>query len=288
MKPSHLFILSGTSGSGKSAAVKCFEDMGYFCVDNLPVKLIPLFIDLIRRSSGGPERVALVIDIREGTFLQGFPESLAELRTSIQDVQVLFLEADDAVVVRRFSETRRPHPVAGAGSVEDGIAREREILRPLRENADRIIDTSRFNVHELKAYLFDQFSGEGKQHALFVSVVSFGYKYGLPAEADLVFDVRFLPNPYFVERLRDKTGLDGAVVDYLDATPGFAPFCAKLEALLEFLLPEYVHEGKSYLTLAFGCTGGRHRSVALAERFGVRLRDQDHRVRIEHRDVLKQ
>jgi UPF0042 nucleotide-binding protein len=289
MKPERLVILSGMSGSGKSAAVKCFEDLGYFCVDNLPIKLIPLFIDLIRRGGEGPDRVALVIDIREGKFLQDFPENLDELRASIRDVQVLFFEADDSVLVRRFSETRRPHPLSPAGDLlEEGIAREREALRPLRDRADRIIDTSKFNVHELRAFLFDQFSQESRQRSLFVSVISFGYKHGLPAEADLVLDVRFLPNPYFVERLRARSGLDAEVVQYLEGQPEFTAFCGKMEDLLEFLLPQYAREGKTYLSLAFGCTGGRHRSVALAERLGAFLRSRDYHVRIDHRDVAKE
>ncbi|MGD8375885.1 MAG: RNase adapter RapZ [Acidobacteriota bacterium] len=287
MKPEQLFILSGMSGSGKSAAVKCFEDMGFFCVDNLPLKLIPVFIDLTRRSGEGPDRVALVIDIRERRHLQDFPQSLAELRSSIHRVEVLFFEADDPVLVRRFSETRRPHPLADRGSVEEGIQAEREALRPLRENADRIIDTSRFNVHELRTFLFDQFSDADRQRTLFVSVLSFGYKHGIPAEADLVLDVRFLPNPYFVEALRPRSGLDAEVVAYLAKKTEFEEFCRRMQDLLAFLLPEYVREGKSYLTLAFGCTGGRHRSVALAERFGVFLQDQGYRTRVQHRDVGK-
>ena len=288
MKPTSLYILSGMSGSGKSAAVKCFEDMGFFCVDNLPLKLIPVFIDLLRRSAGGPERVALVIDIREGSFLEGFPEVLEEVRASIPTVQVLFFEATDPALVRRFSETRRPHPLPGASSVEEGIAREHEVLGPLRERADRIIDTTKLNVHELKTYLFDHFSGEERQQTLFVSVVSFGYKHGLPSDADLVFDVRFLPNPFFVERLRAKSGLDREVVEYLEGIQEYRLFCAKVDDLLEFLLPQYVREGKSYLTVAFGCTGGRHRSVALAERTGALLGAQEYRTRVNHRDVSKE
>ena len=287
MKPQCLYILSGLSGSGKSAAVKTFEDMGFFCVDNLPLTLIPVFIDLIKSSGDGPDRVALVIDIREGSFLRGIPETLEEIRSSIPEVQVLFFEATDPVLVRRFSETRRPHPLPGATSLEDGIARERQVLLPVRERADRIIDTSRFNVHELKTYLFDNFSGE-EQPKLFVSVQSFGYKHGLPTDADLIFDVRFVPNPYFVERLRAKSGLDQEVVEFLEGKAEYQEFCAKIGDLLGFLLPYYVREGKSYLTVAIGCTGGRHRSVAVAERLGAGLREQEYRTRINHRDVFKE
>jgi UPF0042 nucleotide-binding protein len=288
MKPSRLVILSGMSGSGKSAAVRCFEDMGYFCVDNLPIKLIPLFIELIGRSAEVRDRIALVIDIREGGFLQDFPDILDELKGAIQEIQVLFFEARDPVLVRRFSETRRPHPLAIAGSVEEGIAKEREALRPLRDRADRIIDTSRFNVHELKTYLYDHFSESGGVRTLFVSVVSFGYKHGLPADADLVFDVRFFPNPFFVDRLRAKTGLDREVTEYLEEISEYVAFCARIEDLLAFLLPYYVREGKAYLTLAFGCTGGRHRSVAIAERIGRALLGPAYRTRISHRDIVKE
>jgi RNase adapter protein RapZ len=288
MKPSRLVILSGMSGSGKSAAVRCFEDMGYFCVDNLPIKLIPLFIELIGRSAEVRARIALVIDIREGGFLQDFPDILDELKGAVQEIQVLFFEARDPVLVRRFSETRRPHPLAIAGSVEEGIAKEREALRPLRDRADRIIDTSHFNVHELKTYLYDHFSESGGVRTLFVSVVSFGYKHGLPADADLVFDVRFFPNPFFVDRLRAKTGLDREVTEYLEGISEYVAFCARIEDLLAFLLPYYVREGKAYLTIAFGCTGGRHRSVAIAERIGRALLGPAYRTRVSHRDVVKE
>jgi UPF0042 nucleotide-binding protein len=262
--------------------------MGYFCVDNLPIKLIPLFIELIGRSAEVRDRIALVIDIREGGFLQDFPDILDELKGAVQEIQVLFFEARDPVLVRRFSETRRPHPLAIAGSVEEGIAKEREALRPLRDRADRIIDTSRFNVHELKTYLYDHFSESGGVRTLFVSIVSFGYKHGLPADADLVFDVRFFPNPFFVDRLRAKTGLDREVTDYLEGISEYVAFCARIEDLLAFLLPYYVREGKAYLTIAFGCTGGRHRSVAIAERIGRALLGPAYRTRISHRDVVKE
>jgi UPF0042 nucleotide-binding protein len=287
MNPSRLVILSGMSGSGKSAAVKCFEDMGYFCVDNLPSKLIPVFLDLFLRSREAPQAVALVIDIREGTFLRDFPKILQDLREAIPSVEVLFFEATDEVLARRFSETRRPHPMPGAASVEEGITREREALRELRQRSDRILDTSKFNVHELKAHLFERFSGENREVSLAVKAVSFGYKHGLPGDADLVFDVRFLPNPFFVPGLRDKSGLDREVRSYLEGIGEYRTFCSKMEDLLGFLLPQYVQEGKAYLTVACGCTGGRHRSVALAEFLGGMLRAQGFRVRIDHRDVGK-
>lgn len=287
MNPSRLVILSGLSGSGKSAAVKFFEDLGYFCVDNLPAKLIPTFLDLFRRSGDAPDHVALVVDIREGAFLQDFPDILEEVKEAIASVEVLFFEAADDVLLRRFSETRRPHPLPGALSVEDGITRERAALQVLRERSDRIIDTSQFNVHELKAYLYDHFSDEDREASLFISVLSFGYKHGLPQDADLVFDVRFLPNPYFVQGLREKTGRDREVAEYLGEIEEYRQFCSKLEDLFNFLLPQYVREGKTYLTVAFGCTGGRHRSVALSEQLGATLQSQGLNVRIAHRDVMK-
>lgn len=287
MNPSRLVILSGMSGSGKSAAVKVFEDLGFFCVDNLPATLIPVFLDLLRRSGDAPDTVALVIDIREGAFLHDFPDILEEVREAISSVEVLFFEAADEALVRRFSETRRPHPLPGAASVEDGITRERKVLQVLRERSDRIIDTSKFNVHELKAYLYDHFSDEDREASLLVSVLSFGYKHGLPQDADLVFDVRFLPNPYFVQGLRDKNGRDREVAEYLEGIKEYREFCSKVEDMLSFLLPQYVREGKTYLTVAFGCTGGRHRSVALSEQVGSTMQSQGLNVRIAHRDVTK-
>jgi UPF0042 nucleotide-binding protein len=276
------------SGSGKSFAAKCFEDMGYYCVDNLPIQLIPTFMDLIGRRAGDFQKVALVIDIREGAFLGEFPDILDALRRQDIDLRVIFFEATTEALIRRFSETRRPHPLAAEDSLEAGIAREREVLKSIRERADVMIDSSGFNVHEFRSYLFDTFGEEGRgTGAPFVSVVSFGYKYGLPAEADLLFDARFLPNPYFVDGLRHKTGLDPEVKEYLAAAPDYDPFYEKILELLTFLLPRFAKEGKAYVTIAIGCTGGRHRSVGLAERLGGALAGQEYRVRTTHRDMWK-
>ncbi|HEY3174417.1 MAG TPA: RNase adapter RapZ [Candidatus Polarisedimenticolia bacterium] len=287
MKLNKLVIITGLSGSGKSLAANCFEDMGYYCVDNLPIQLIPVFIDLIWRTPGEVRQAALVIDIREGSFLNDFPEILDQLRRQDIDVSVLFFEATTETLIRRFSETRRPHPLAGAASLEEGIRREREILRPIRERADRIIESSAFNVHEMRAYLFDNYAEQDRTGALFVSVVSFGYKYGLPPEADLLFDVRFLPNPHFVEELRAKSGLDPEVLAYLEAIEDYRQYFQMVFSLLLFLVPRFVKEGKTYLTIGIGCTGGRHRSVSMAQKLGEELGRQGYRVKTTHRDLWK-
>jgi len=286
MKFDRLVIITGLSGSGKSLAANCFEDMGYYCVDNLPIRLIPVFIDLITRSPGDIRQVALVIDIREGSFLRDFPEILDQIRKHDLDVQVLFFEATTETLIRRFSETRRPHPLASA-SLEDGIQREREILRPIRELADKIIESSAFNVHELRTYLLDNFSEQSRTGALFIAVVSFGYKYGLPPESDLLFDVRFVPNPHFVEALRPKTGLDPEVAAYLEAIEDYRQYFQMVFSMLLFLVPRFVKEGKTYLTIGIGCTGGRHRSVSMAQKLGEELARQGYRVKTTHRDLWK-
>ncbi|HET6372709.1 MAG TPA: RNase adapter RapZ, partial [Candidatus Polarisedimenticolia bacterium] len=259
MRSNRLVIITGLSGSGKSLAANCFEDMGYYCVDNLPTRLIPVFIDLIWRTPGDVRKAALVIDIREGGFLKDFPEILDQLRKQDVEVRVLFFEAGTETLMRRFSETRRPHPLAGADSVEEGIRREREILRPIRERADQIIDSSVFNVHDLRTYLFDNYSEEGRAGSLFIVLISFGYKYGIPAESDLLFDVRFLPNPHFVETLRPQTGLDEAVVQFLESNEDYRQYFQMVLSFLLFVVPRSIREGKSYLTISIGCTGGRHR-----------------------------
>lgn len=287
MKVDHLVIITGLSGSGKSLAANCFEDMGYYCVDNLPIRLIPVFMDLIGRAPGEIRQVALVIDIREGAFLRDFPEILDQLRRQEVDVSVLFFEATTDSLIRRFSETRRPHPLSAAIPVEEGIRREREILRPIRERADKIIDSSAFNVHELRAHLFDNFSEKSRTGSLFISIVSFGYKYGVPQESDLMFDVRFLPNPHFVESLRPKTGLDAEVVTYIEAIEDYQQYFQMVLSMLLFLVPRFVREGKTYLTIGVGCTGGRHRSVSMAQKLGEVLERQGYRVKTTHRDLWK-
>lgn len=281
-----LVAITGLSGSGKSLAVRCFEDLGYFCVDNLPVLLIPPFVELLQRTSDSMRGAAIVIDARERHFLEAFPETLRDLRGGSVPVTVLFFECSDDVLKRRFSESRRPHPLESpSGSLEEAIRRERETLAPLRDLADRIIDTSRFTAHELRAFLRGSFGDVQAGSGLNVNVVSFGFKYGLPSEADLVFDVRFLPNPYFVEDLRPLDGRAEPVRAFLEARDETTGFMDRLRALMEYLLPLYQAEGKSYLTVTIGCTGGKHRSVALAEELGGHFAEAGWNVSVAHRDL---
>ncbi|OLE64857.1 MAG: RNase adaptor protein RapZ [Acidobacteria bacterium 13_1_20CM_2_68_14] len=283
-----IVVITGLSGSGKTLTTRAFEDMGYFCVDNLPVALIPVFADLCARRPD-LRRAALVVDVREGTFLGEFPAIFDTLRrTQGHRARLLFFEADDEALIRRFSETRRPHPLASGGSLEEGIRRERLMLEPLRERADLIIDSSRFNVHELRRYIQEHFAPQTGGQPIGISVVSFGYKHGVPAESDLLFDTRFLPNPFFVDGLRGRSGLDPEVRDYLEAIPEYREFLARIVDLVAFLIPQYIREGKSYLTVAVGCTGGRHRSVAMAEAVSRALCDRGYAVKASHRDLDKE
>lgn len=277
-------VVTGLSGSGKSTALRVLEDLGFYCVDNLPVALLPRFVELWETSREEVHRVALGIDARERLFLGGFQNAFDEIRRAGVRLEVMYLEASDDVLVRRFSETRRPHPAAVGGAVEDGIRRERDALRELREVADRIVDTSALTVHELRAALRETLA-RADTPTLTVSLVSFGYKYGLPTDADLAFDCRFLPNPFFVEDLRPKNGLDAAVADYVLKRDDTQEFLGLVEGLLAFSLPRYQREGKSYLTIAVGCTGGRHRSVTLVEAMRQRLEAAGIRVLVRHRDV---
>ncbi|HEX4825542.1 MAG TPA: RNase adapter RapZ [Candidatus Polarisedimenticolaceae bacterium] len=284
-----LIVITGLSGSGKSLAARCLEDMTFFCVDNLPVNLIFQFYELLQRSGGAIPRGAIVVDAREREFLHAFPETLASLKAKGAPVALLFFECTDEILKRRFSESRRPHPMQEpGGSLEKAIADERSILRPLRDEADRIIDTSRFTAHELRAFLKAAFGESSSPTSLNVHLVSFGFKYGVPAEADLLFDVRFLPNPYFVERLRPLNGMDTEVKAFLDALPETQPFVQKVNDLLDFLIPRYASEGKSYLTITIGCTGGKHRSVALAETIREHLNAGGVPVSVTHRDLGKE
>jgi UPF0042 nucleotide-binding protein len=285
--PARFVIITGLSGAGKSLAANCFEDMGYYCVDNLPLKLIPVLCDLIARSGSRISKVALVIDIREGAFLEDFPEMMERMRADGRETFILFLDCADPALVRRFSETRRPHPLSDQGSLEEGIRNERRALRSVRDQADKIIDTSQFNVHELRAYLHDSFSEESRQDALFVSMVSFGYKHGVPVDSDMIFDVRFLPNPHFQEHLRGMSGLDPEAMSFIESGDDFREYYERVSSLLTFLMPRFVKEGKTYLTVAVGCTGGRHRSVAIAHKLGEDLRRSGYRVRTVHRDMSK-
>jgi len=277
-------VVSGLSGSGKSTALRVLEDLGFYCIDNLPVALLPRFIELWESSREDVGRVALGIDVREGRFLHEVPRVFDELRAAGVDLEVIYLEASDDVLVRRFSETRRPHPAADGGALADGIRREREALRTLREMADRIIDTSAFTVHELRAALRARLESP-ESGAMTISLVSFGYKYGLPTDADLALDCRFLPNPFFVEELRHRAGTEAPVAEYVLRRGETQEFLQRVVELLEFTLPRHQREGKSYLTIALGCTGGRHRSVVLVEELRRRLVDRGHRVLVRHRDV---
>jgi UPF0042 nucleotide-binding protein len=278
-------IITGLSGAGKSYAIKCFEDMGYFCVDNLPTTLIPTFAALCAQSSRQMRKIALGMDVREGEYLAHFVDALQALRGGGHRVEVLFLEAGDEALVRRYHETRRRHPLAGAGGVPDGIRAERDALAHLREAADRIIDTSGLTVHQLKDRLIEMYGAQEARGPLTVSLVSFGFKYGLPYDADIVFDVRFLPNPHFVDGLRAMDGRDAPVAKFVLAHDESRQLLARLEDLLRFLLPLYQREGKAYLTLAVGCTGGRHRSVTLVESLRVFLEELGFLPIVHHRDV---
>ncbi len=277
-----LVMITGLSGSGKVTALKVFEDMGYYCVDNLPAELIPSFAQLLEDAREN-KNAAIVVDIREGSRLEQLPAIIADLKKRL-NVTLIYLETSDRVLVRRYSETRRPHPLGAAESVMSSIASERRRLEPIRNIADLEIDTSKFNVHELRTHLVELFKTGGERQPLLISALSFGFRNGVPESADLVFDVRFLPNPHFVPEFRPLTGRHPKVAKYVRDFPQTQEFIAKVMDLLLFLLPFYVAEGKSYLTLAFGCTGGQHRSVFMAEEIKKRLGKAGYRVKVEHRE----
>ena len=280
-----LVILTGLSGSGKLSALKAFEDLGYYSVDNLPLELVPRFADLVRQSAE-IERAALVVDVREGMRLDEFPTILKSVR-KVLPTRVVFLEASEEALIQRFSETRRPHPMGRSDTVVKSIRAERKRLDPIRNVADIVLDTTKFNVHDLRARINSQFEREESDQGLMISSNSFGFKNGVPTEADLVFDVRFLPNPHFVPEFRKLTGKDPKVAKYVRQFPQTKEFLNKTEDLLKFLLPHYIKEGKSYLTVAFGCTGGQHRSVFIAEEMKKRLAEEGYRVKTSHRDMPK-
>jgi len=281
-------VISGLSGAGKSYALRALEDLGYFCVDNLPIALIPAFAELILRQRRH-QRGAVVVDVREGQELVRFPAEFNRLKKHYgEKVRLVFLEANDSALLRRFSETRRPHPLYAAPSVADGIANERRLLQPLRRLAHQVVDTSRLTVHELRRRILESIGGSHRAAPLRVNVTSFGFRHGLPEDADIVYDVRFLPNPHFVTALRPWTGRHARVAKYVLSTPAARTFLALTAKQLRFLLPQYLREGKTYLTIAIGCTGGRHRSVAIAEALGRRLkRERGLDVQIRHRDVTE-
>jgi UPF0042 nucleotide-binding protein len=280
-------VLTGLSGSGKSQAIRALEDLGYFCVDNLPTTLIPTLAKLSLRAGGGIDKVAIVVDVREGGFLSSFPTVFRQLRKMPRLNPVLiFLEASHAALVRRFSETRRPHPLAPDRSVSEGIRDERSRLNVIRDMADEIVDTSDMTVHELRQFFMNLSRDRGSKARLVITLLSFGYKHGVPVDADLVFDVRCLPNPHFVRGLRRRTGRDRAVAAFMERDASTREFMDRLEEYLRYVVPFYVAEGKSYLTIAIGCTGGRHRSVMIGERLRKALADMGvARVRVRHRDL---
>jgi UPF0042 nucleotide-binding protein len=278
-------VITGLSGSGKGSVLKTFEDLGFYCVDNLPVDLIPKFADLCSEPGGRIERTAVVVDIREGETLSQLPSLYQGLSRDNLKPSLVFLEASDEALMRRFEETRRPHPLGCDLPVREGIRLERTLMKPMRRLADAVIDTTRMNVHELREFIQARFGEVAERKAMLISVVSFGFRFGVPPDADLVFDVRFLPNPNYVPRLKNKTGRDLPVGRFMDSYPQTGEFTARVMDLLLYLLPHYIHEGKSYLTIAIGCTGGRHRSVALAERISRTLVREGYKSKAVHRDM---
>lgn len=282
-----IVIITGLSGSGKSTCVRVLEDEDFFCIDNLPVSLIPTFVELMEKSTDRVRDVALVMDIRDLESLRGYENAIQEVRGAGHTVEIIFFDASDEVIIRRFSETRRRHPVSRSGSVPEGIGYEREHLAGLRRMATKIIDTSEFNIHQLKDTVISFIKGGAPPRDMTVHLQSFGFRYGIPLESDLVMDVRFLPNPYFVWELREFSGLDPLVREYVVDREVTHLFLQKFTDMLEFLLPEYKREGKSYLTISTGCTGGKHRSVAVTEELRKFFADKNVIVKITHRDIGK-
>ncbi|MGO9096982.1 MAG: RNase adapter RapZ [Bryobacteraceae bacterium] len=280
-----LVIITGMSGSGKGTVLKCLEDLGYYSVDNLPIELIPKFAELTR---GAPQitHAALVVDIREGEGLQRFPKLYQQIRRRVPTT-LLFLEADDQALMRRFSETRRPHPLGTERSVGRSIQAERQLLAPIRELADHVVNTSKFTVHELRDAIAEKFHGDREHSKIMIYVTSFGYRNGVPADSDLVFDVRFLPNPNYIPQFKKLSGRHPSVARYIRSFPQTTEFVERISDLLVYLLPHYIREGKSYLTIAFGCTGGQHRSVMIADEIRRRLARAGFKVKTTHRDIVK-
>ncbi|MCC7341571.1 MAG: RNase adapter RapZ [Bryobacterales bacterium] len=280
-----LVIITGLSGSGKGTVLRSLEDAGYYAVDNLPVELLLIFSQLIKENPG-IENAAIVVDIREEAGLAKLPDLYLQIREQLRTALV-FLDASTETLLRRYSETRRPHPLSGFSKLEDSIDAERVHLAPIRELADTVIDTSKFNVHELRDYVRARFGDNAEQTPLRIAVTSFGFRHGVPETSDLVFDVRFLPNPNYIPEYRHLTGLDPQVADYIRGFPQTAEFLSRIEDLLVYLIPHYIREGKSYLTVSFGCTGGHHRSVMMAEEIAQRLREKGYSAKASHRDTNK-
>jgi len=281
-RPMRVVVVTGVSGAGKSTALRALEDVGFFCVDNLPLPLLGRFVELLS-AAGDAEQAALVVDAREGEFLTGYREAFANLREHGHQLEVLFLDASDDVLVRRFSETRRRHPLSG-DDLREGIERERDLLRGLREVAEAVVDTANLNVHQLKGVIQERYRRSAD--VLAITLLSFGFKHGLPAEADIVLDVRFLPNPYFVESLSASTGEEPQVASFVLDNADAREFLDRTEGLLTFVLPRAEREGKAYLTVAVGCTGGRHRSVAVVQELAKRM-PRRHPLTVRHRDLAR-
>jgi UPF0042 nucleotide-binding protein len=279
-------IITGISGSGKSTTVRQFEDMGFFCVDNLPTDLIPKFLMLCEQPGNEIDRVALVVDIREKKFLQSYSEVFDVIRNRGIALTVLFLEASDAVLIRRFNETRRKHPLAKA-SVQEGLAQEREMLAGMKENADIILDTSDYSIHDLREVLKKHFARTVNGSKMAILLVAFGFKYGIVSDSDMILDVRFLKNPYFVDQLREQSGRSPEVIKYVAERDETREYLKRLHALLDYLVPRYIREGKSYFTIGFGCTGGRHRSVVIADLVQEHLEAQGYQTSIRYRDISR-
>ncbi len=291
MRKLRIVLISGLSGSGKTTTIKALEDMGFYCIDNLPVVLFPTFVDLCSRSAGGIANAALVVDIRGKEFLQGSRQIIQQLREKGYLIEILFLESSDEILVKRYRQTRRQHPLAIGKPVAEGIQLEREGLRIMRDMADKVIDTSEFNVHELQDTIRKYFSNQSRLRKMTITLLSFGYSYGIPLEADLLVDVRFLANPYFIDELKPLTGKDPKVAEYVLKWKETQEFLSRFRELVKFLIPLYKKEGKSYLTIAIGCTGGRHRSIVVADSVETylrkRLKEGDVILRTTHRDIGK-
>lgn len=281
-----IVIVTGMSGAGKSTVLKMFEDIGYYCVDNMPIALVEKFVELAVAGNSDLKNIALGVDIRSGQAFAGFDAVLEHMSNAGVKYEILFLDCADAVLVKRYKETRRSHPLAVGDRIDKGIALEREALAFLKKKSDYIIDTSSLLTRDLRQEIERIFVQNEKYNNLFVTILSFGFKYGIPADADLVFDVRFLPNPYYVEELKPLTGNDKPIQDYVMGCPQAVEFMDKLEDMINFLIPNYILEGKNSLVIAIGCTGGKHRSVTLANELHRRLSDKDYGIKIEHRDIM--
>jgi UPF0042 nucleotide-binding protein len=287
MREIRIIIISGLSGSGKSTALRTLEDLGFFCVDNLPILLLPKFIELCQSSSNDIPRIALVMDVREREFLNEYPDILNQLKHEGYRIDLIFLESSDDVLIQRFSETRRQHPLSEEGSVLEGIQLEREKLAELKSLADKIIDTSALSVHQLRTYLEEYFQ-QYATRSMNITFMSFGFKYGVPHDVDMVLDVRFLPNPYFVNELRDIDGSDRRVAEYVFQWQETRTYLEKLNDFIAFQMPLFEREGKTYLTIAFGCTGGKHRSVVIAEYLKQQFSHSKYQIYISHRDLQRE